>query len=83
MLCSSENIESLERMELDAEKMQGILQTIDNEWDAKVARVLLAANRSRSEINKLGIDPDNIRSYTAKVVPFSYFPTFLFIVRYF
>ena len=44
MLCSSENIESLERMELDAEKMQGILQTIDNEWDAKVARVLLAAN---------------------------------------
>ena len=37
MLCSSEGIVSLERMELDAEKVQGILQTVDTEWDRKVA----------------------------------------------
>ena len=67
MICSSGSIVSPERVELDAEKVQSILQTVDTEWDRKVSRVLLSANRSRSEINQLGIDPDNIRADIAKV----------------
>ena len=67
MLCSSENINApYGSTDLDAEKVQGIMQTIDTEWDRKVARVLLGSDRSRKEIKELGIDPDNTKQDTAK-----------------
>ena len=69
MLCSSEstNTPLHDRTDLDAEKVHGIMQTIDTEWDRKVARVLLGSDRSRKEVKELGIDPDNINQDTAKV----------------
>ena len=67
MMCSTRNVESAENTWLDADKVRGIVQTVDTEWDRKVVRVLLAANRSRREMGNLGIDPDNITSDTAKV----------------
>ncbi|CAB4042502.1 Transient receptor potential cation channel subfamily A member 1 [Paramuricea clavata] len=45
--------------DLDVDKVQGIPSTVDTEWDRKGVRVILAANRSRSQMNKLGIDADN------------------------
>ena len=67
MMCSTRNVESAENTWLDADKVRGIVQTVDTEWDRKVVRVLLAANRSRREMGNLDIDPDNIPSDTAKV----------------
>ena len=66
MLCSSENA-SYDGTFIDKESAQGITQTIDTEWDRKVARALLASDRSRKEIKELGIDPDNIKQDTDKV----------------
>ena len=70
MLCSSDNINvPFGCTKLDSETIQGIMQTVDTEWDRKVARVFLGASRSRNEIKELGIDPDNIKQDTAKVCP--------------
>ena len=70
MVCSPIKAESASWT--DADKVRGIIQTMDTEWDRKVLRVLLAANRSRREISNLGIDPDNNPSDTAKVCILSF-----------
>ena len=49
-------------------KVKAIMNTCDTEWDIKIARVLLSANRSRSQIDNLGINSDNITADIAKVV---------------
>ena len=48
--------------------IQGIISTVDTEWDRKVARVLLCANRTRSEIEMLGINSQHVVSATKKVL---------------
>lgn len=48
--------------------IQGILSTMDTEWDRKVSRVLLCAKRTRSEIEKLGIYSQDVLSATKKVL---------------
>ena len=58
---------SVEKMVLDTEAVQGIMSTVDTEWDRKVARVILSANRTRSQISKLGIDVDKVKTETSKV----------------
>ena len=55
MMCSTRNVESAENTWLDADKVRGIVQTVDTEWDRKVVRVLLAANRSRREMVTLAL----------------------------
>ena len=40
--------------------MEELLKCVDTEWDKKVIRVLLNVNRSRSEIDQLGMDSDNV-----------------------
>ena len=41
---------------------------MDTEWDKKVVRVILGANRSRSEIDKQGMDSDKITNITCEVM---------------
>ena len=70
----AENIESKQKFDdklvLNAEKAQRIFDTVDTEWDRKVARVMVCANRTRSQISKLGIDVDNVKSDINKVCIF-------------
>lgn len=54
-------------LELTAENVKEILATVDTEWDRKVARVLLAAERSGSKMDQIGISSDNIKQDTLKV----------------
>lgn len=54
-------------LKLSRENVKEILATVDTEWDRKVARVLLAAERSGSKIDKLGISADIIKADTLKV----------------
>ena len=72
MVCKCETLEISEnRMDLDSDKVESMMNTIDSEWDRKVARVFLGASRSRSEINRLGIDSDNIKKETAEVCDYT------------
>ena len=48
--------------------IQGIISTVDTEWDRKVSRVLLCANRTRSEIEMLGINSQHVVSAIKKVL---------------
>jgi hypothetical protein len=56
-----------ERLVIDAEKVKSVLGTMDTEWDRKVARVLLSANRSRNQLDELGIDSDKTNADIQKV----------------
>ena len=55
------------KLVFNAEKAQGIFDTVDTKWDRKVASVMVCANRTRSEISKLGINVDNVKSNINKV----------------
>ena len=55
-------------MVLDAEKVKGIMDTVDTEWDRKVARVALCANRTRKQIQELGIDVQIVKADHCKVI---------------
>ena len=57
-------------MILDGEKVKGIMDTVDTEWDRKVARVALCANRTRKQIHELGIDVQIVKTDTCKVITF-------------
>ena len=48
-------------------KLKKIFDTVDTEWDKKIARVMVCANRTRSQISKLGIDVDSIKTDINKV----------------
>lgn len=56
-----------ERLMLDAEKVKSVMGTMDTEWDRKVARVLLSANRSRNQLEEIGINSDKTNAETQKV----------------
>ncbi len=56
-----------ERLALDAEKVKSVMSTMNTEWDQKVARVLLSANRSRNRLEELGVDSDKTNADIQKV----------------
>ena len=59
---------SPERVTLDNEIVYALLNSMDSEWDRKVARVLLGANRSNKELNQLGLSSENINRSTEEVI---------------
>ena len=56
--------QSSEKFQINYESLQMLLQSMDTEYDKQVAKILICANRSRSQISALGIDPDSIPSLT-------------------
>ncbi|XP_032235410.2 uncharacterized protein LOC5510379 [Nematostella vectensis] len=48
------------RFEIKTNSLKCILNSMDSEWDRKCAKLLIAANRSRTEIEELGIHPDSL-----------------------
>lgn len=52
---------------LDKETVQGIVTTMDSEWDKICLRVILRSIFSREEMTALGFDPDNLPSMTERV----------------
>ena len=52
---------------LDKETLQGIVTTMDSEWDKISLRVILRSIFSREEMTALGFDPDNLPSMTERV----------------
>lgn len=52
---------------LDKETVQGIVTTMDSEWDKICLRVILRSTFSREEMTALGFDPDNLPSMTERV----------------
>ena len=55
------------RMHLDKPFVQNLLSTMDSEWDKVVARVLLGIDRSRKELENIGIDAREISRNMEKV----------------
>ena len=75
MVCADKAVTEesvVENTSFDREKVQEILNTVDTEWDRKVARVFLSSNRSRSQIRELGIDDDNVKT-DVKTVLLAYY----------
>lgn len=52
---------------LDKETVQGIVSTMDSEWDKICLRVILRSIYSREEMIVVGFDPDNLPSMTERV----------------
>lgn len=52
---------------LDKETVQGIVTTMDSEWDKICLRVILRSIFSREEMTALGFDPENLPSMTERV----------------
>ena len=52
---------------LDKETVQGIVSTMDSEWNKICLRVILRSIYSREEMILLGFDPDNLPSMTERV----------------
>ena len=59
---------SRERVTLNNETVHALINSMDSEWDRKVARVLIGANRSNKELNQLGISIENINKSTEEVI---------------
>lgn len=59
------------RLELNRENIQSLLNSMDSEWDKKVARVILGATHSLIELNGLGIDSNTIDILTNQVINIS------------
>eukprot|EP00794_Sanderia_malayensis_P009595 gene9595-10582_t len=57
-----------ERLILDKSLVQKLINSMDTEWDKKIARVTFGACRSRSEIDKLGISSHDIKKLTDHVM---------------
>ena len=59
-LIEKANEGSTNRFDLNKENFQNLYKALDTEWDRKIVRVILGENRSRSELDSLGIDSDSI-----------------------
>ena len=59
-LIEKANEGSTNRFDLNKENFQNLYKALDTEWDRKIVRVILGANRSRSKLDSLGIDSDSI-----------------------
>ena len=55
------------RITLDRYIVKSILETLDTEWDKVVARVLLGINRSKKQLDSLGIEGDDISKNVERV----------------
>ena len=51
-----------DQLVIDNEFVEKILLNMDTEWDKNIVRVLLSLNRSRAELDELGIESDHIVS---------------------
>ena len=51
-----------DQLVIDNEFVEKILVNMDTEWDKNIVRVLLSLNRSRAELDELGIESDHIVS---------------------
>lgn len=69
-ICQKSDEISPARMYLDKPFVQSLLSTLDSEWDRVVARVLLAVDRSRKQLEILGIDSREISRNVEKVSNF-------------
>eukprot|EP00794_Sanderia_malayensis_P001758 gene1758-1959_t len=56
------------RLKLDKCLINSILDTLDSEWDRIVARVLLGVDKSREQLEDLGINDDDISKNIQKVL---------------
>lgn len=54
-------------LDLDKAGLKRLLVSIDSEWDKKCAKVIIAANRSRGEMEELGLLPDAVVNNTKEV----------------
>ena len=54
-------------MPVDHETVHTLLNSMDSEWDRRVGRVLLGANRSTKELFQLGIDSKNMSNLIEQV----------------
>ncbi|KXJ23812.1 hypothetical protein AC249_AIPGENE11233 [Exaiptasia diaphana] len=59
---------SRERVTLNNETVHALINSMDSEWDRKVARVLIGANRSNKELKQLGVSIENINKSTEEVI---------------
>ena len=57
-----------QRLILDKSLVQKLINSMDTEWDKKIARVTFGAYHSRSEIDKLGISSHDIKKLTDHVM---------------
>ena len=64
-----------QRLILDKSLVQKLINSMDTEWDKKIARVTFRASHSRSEINKLGIS-----SHDTKLEMTSRHYTFMYMI---
>ena len=51
-----------DQLVIDNEFVEKILLNMDTEWDKNIVRVLLSLNRSRAQLDELGIESDHIVS---------------------
>ena len=56
------------RLILDKSIVQELSNSMDTEWDKKIAQVAFGACRSRSEINRLGISSHDMKKLTDHVL---------------
>ncbi len=56
----NEKSQEFERFLVDCTFVQELMQCVDSEWDKKIIRALIAVNKSRKEIQKLGMDSDRV-----------------------
>ena len=65
------NITADVRLQIDKDSANSILNTMSSEWDKKCAKALLAGNKSRTEMEQLGIKPDYLTKSVTHVVDVS------------
>lgn len=56
------------RLQIDKDSVNSILNTMSSEWDKKCAKALLAGNKSRTQMELLGIKPDNLTKNVKHIV---------------
>ena len=73
------------RIDLDMEFVQSLLASMDSEWDKVVARVLIGLDRSRKQLDALGIHGRDMSKNVEKVSIYSiilHFNTILYNILY-
>lgn len=68
MLITSSVSKAESEKQLTSDILRIILDTIDTEWDMKVAKTLLTYKRSYPELANLGINTDSIKRDNQKVL---------------
>ncbi len=66
-ICSKSDLHFTSRITLDKYLIESLLATLDSEWDRMVSRVLLGVDRSRRQLESLGLDSREITRNVEKV----------------